>query len=1435
MTKPLFRAALLVLPALLAAKAADAAPPAAGRGLPTIDALSDRPAHPHLLVIGDADRALLKQGMPLHLHEQLGVPSFLWASGDNRASHSARGQRAAAQRPDETARDHLRDYAHLYRMGPAEVDALELLELHDLGRGPVIARFGQRVQGIEVFREELKVAMDRTLGLVSLSGALTGDVAALRALPPFRLSAQEAISAGLDDLHGQKLLGSDLVSRGLKEGGYQEFDLDPAAKVSATVHFGSPARAKKVLFHHPDRYEAAWYLELLAGSPDGTDSAGYQYVISAESGAVLFRNNQVVSDGFGYRVWADSNGMRTPYDGPQGNNATPFPPGTKIASYQPTFVPQQLITQVNAPMLSGSNSPAKNDPWLDPGATETVGNNTDAYVDLKPPDGYNPPDDFRAKITSPGLFDRTYDISKAPKSSVNQQMAAITQLFYNVNYLHDWYYLAGFDEKAGNAQAKNYGRGGKENDSLKAEGQDYSGTDNANMYTPSDGARPRMQMYTFTGLNSGSVEIKAPAALVGSLEFVPGLFGPQTFDLTNQVAAAVSSTGTDGCSPITNGAALAGMIALIDRGSCEFAAKTKAAQDAGAIAVLIANNVDTINLGGMAAGTNPQINAAITIPAMLVGQQDGANIRAQLTASTAVTLRLQRTPTDIDRDGTIDNTIIAHEWGHYINHRLIFDSLGLGTNMSNGMGEGWADFSAMLVVVHADDVSVAGNDHWQGSYGLGAYALNGDSTSYYYGIRRVPYSTDLTKDPLTFKHVQDGTAISGSPIAFGASGGNNSEVHNTGEVWATMLWECYAALLNDPRYSFAQARDRMRDLIAASYKLTPANPTFLEARDAVLAAALAGDPSGKDLQLFINGFAKRGAGLKAKSPDRYSPDNIGVTEDTTTGTVLDVASIAADDSTTAKCGPADGVLAAGEAGKLTIVVKNLGSVPLTGITATVSSTNSKISFPPGTPLATFGTIQPFSTGSAKVGVALDASTTRIQAVDFSIVLTPPPPATGSFTSVRTLRLNYTDVAGQSATDDVESPTTTWTVFADPNLDDSNPWRRVEISALDHRWSANQSQYPSDLQLISPPLMVSANANLKLVFKQRHSFLQVTAPNLDVTQPPVLVNHGGSVVELSMDNGQSWSDIGGSATGDGYGDPLVAKRYNPLENRPAFVGKNPAFPAFDLVSIDAGASSRGKTVLLRLRVGTDYGRGALGLEVDDLQVLGITNLPFHALVPARATCFHTPVASAGAAQSAPAHTSVTLDGSASNDPDGSPLTYAWTQLSGAAVTLAGATSAKPTFAAPNVRDQSKLTFGLLVNNSTLNSAAATVEVTVTPNNHPPVANAGKNQSVPLNANVTLDGSASSDADGDPITYNWTQTGGVPKQAFSTSAAQPALLITDPGTFTFQLVVNDGLVDSAAATVQVTVGSSGGGCGSVGADGLFALLPLGLLLRRRRFQG
>src|SRR5262249_44635985 len=154
------------------------------------------------------------------------------------------------------------------------------------------------------------------------------------------------------------------------------------------------------------------------------------------------------------------------------------------------------------------------------------------------------------------------------------------------------------------------------------------------------------------------------------------------------------------------------------------------------------------------------------------------------------------------------------------------------------------------------------------------------------------------------------------------NGATNAEAHNTGEVWCSMLWECYASLLRDNvRLTFDQARQHMIDELVLAYKLTPNAPTLLEARDALLAAASATDQN--DFREVWAAFARRGAGAGAIAPDRFNADNAPVTESFVTGGELKLVSTSLDMSLH-DC-DTDGYLDNGEVGRVTVTLKNVGS------------------------------------------------------------------------------------------------------------------------------------------------------------------------------------------------------------------------------------------------------------------------------------------------------------------------------------------------------------------------------------------------------------------------------------------------------------------------------------------------------------------------------
>ena len=124
--------------------------------------------------------------------------------------------------------------------------------------------------------------------------------------------------------------------------------------------------------------------------------------------------------------------------------------------------------------------------------TITRGNNVLASEDVNNVDlpGYSP--DGGASLD----FDFPLNLSQAPAT---YQDAAITNLFFWNNLMHDVWYGYGFDEQSGNFQENNYDRGGEGLDQVIAEGQDGGGTNNANFGTPPDGQNGRMQMYNWTG------------------------------------------------------------------------------------------------------------------------------------------------------------------------------------------------------------------------------------------------------------------------------------------------------------------------------------------------------------------------------------------------------------------------------------------------------------------------------------------------------------------------------------------------------------------------------------------------------------------------------------------------------------------------------------------------------------------------------------------------------------------------------------------------------------------------------------------------------------------------------------------------------------------------------------------------------------------------
>jgi len=401
------------------------------------------------------------------------------------------GSDGVASGPEAAARAFLAGHRDLFGVSAEDLGTLSLVYVTQPEGGATIARFEQIVDGVLVFDTELAVVMTRGLDVAAVAGRVWPGVAqGVSALGRSALSREEATVRALADLTGRAVAAADFVAGAADRDGYSYLAYAPDAAAAPEARWlGEEVRVRPVLFPlAAGSFVAGYYLELWVEGEPGGSGPVYAYVLSAEDGRLLFRRNLTQSDSFSYRTYAQGSGDYRPWDGPTGTVGTPHPTGTPDGYQAPFLNP--------APLISIESLLGPTDPWLPAGATVTTGNNTDAYLDLSSPNGFSAGDQ-RGAITTPGVFDHQYDSTQNVEVAVNRQ-AAVVGMFYQVNWQHDFWYQHGFNEVSRNAQTNNYGRGGIGNDNLLAEGQDYSGLDNANMSTPADGSHPRMQMYKFT-------------------------------------------------------------------------------------------------------------------------------------------------------------------------------------------------------------------------------------------------------------------------------------------------------------------------------------------------------------------------------------------------------------------------------------------------------------------------------------------------------------------------------------------------------------------------------------------------------------------------------------------------------------------------------------------------------------------------------------------------------------------------------------------------------------------------------------------------------------------------------------------------------------------------------------------------------------------------
>ena len=353
--------------------------------------------------------------------------------------------------PDNIARGFLKQRASMFALTDAGVSTLKLNK-EDNDAGTTFLEYSQTVGGIKVFEGEVKVAINPDGQVLSVrEGFLVG---AQKISTDPSIGEAQAIAKAFK-YAGRKVIPSFAETRSRStKGETAEFanpidsNLESVLSELNIVRVGDAARL-------------AWHVYADVGPNEW-----YEVLLDANTGELLLRHNLYVFEA-------------------QGN----------VYTEDPDAGPRSIVSFVGDTAINTTAG------WMGT-STVTTGNNVEAYLDT---DANNAPDANNGTnlsnghaISSTQNFNFPFSTTVDPRT---QQAAVVTNLFYYNNFMHDFSYRLGFTETARNFQTNNYGRGGVGNDSVQAEAQDGSGTNNANFATPPDGQRPRMQQYLFTAPN----------------------------------------------------------------------------------------------------------------------------------------------------------------------------------------------------------------------------------------------------------------------------------------------------------------------------------------------------------------------------------------------------------------------------------------------------------------------------------------------------------------------------------------------------------------------------------------------------------------------------------------------------------------------------------------------------------------------------------------------------------------------------------------------------------------------------------------------------------------------------------------------------------------------------------------------------------------------
>jgi Zn-dependent metalloprotease len=352
---------------------------------------------------------------------------------------------------DNIARRFLARHNSLFTLSAASIDELKL-ENEDNDQGTTFLSYTQTAAGLKVFEGQVQVVVNRNGEVLNVREGFLVDG------PPVRrrgaMSEARAIAKAFE--HAGRTVSPSFVENYARQSATEmsrfanplDVNYEEVLSEQNVVRVGGESRL-------------AWHIYTDVGPEEW-----YEMLLDAYTGELLLRHNLYLFEAQG-----------------------------TVYTEAPDKGARQLVSFVGDTTINTAAG------WMGT-STTTTGNNVEAYLDTN---ADNVADNNNGAGLSAGhATSATQDFTFPFSTTVDprtQQAAVVTNLFYYNNIMHDFSYNLGFTETARNFQVNNFGRGGTGNDSVRAEAQDGSGTNNANFATPPDGSRPRMQQFLFTSPN----------------------------------------------------------------------------------------------------------------------------------------------------------------------------------------------------------------------------------------------------------------------------------------------------------------------------------------------------------------------------------------------------------------------------------------------------------------------------------------------------------------------------------------------------------------------------------------------------------------------------------------------------------------------------------------------------------------------------------------------------------------------------------------------------------------------------------------------------------------------------------------------------------------------------------------------------------------------